>query len=57
MNHTVWNVECEGFSKPPGYGYDYIYGREGRRDPNARPMGPKALGENPRPPHCTGRSR
>ncbi len=26
MNHTLWNVECEGFSKPPGYGYDYVYG-------------------------------
>jgi hypothetical protein len=26
MNHTVFNVECEGFSKPPTtYGYDYVY--------------------------------
>ena len=25
MNHTVVNIECEGFSKVPGYGYDYLY--------------------------------
>jgi hypothetical protein len=27
MNHTLYSVECEGFSKDPiTYGYDYIYG-------------------------------
>lgn len=35
-NPYTITAECEGFSIPPGYGYDYCYGRDGASDPNGR---------------------